>query len=153
MSGDTPGETEVQARLGCASTSVGALRLPGVWDQMPPDAVITEMRRPAASLRRDVLFRPVLPAADIVAIAEAFLLMTRMFPRPLELTWLSIVGLSLLIIGVKLFGLHDRNDLLCKKTIGTDVDALFLNKCLLQRRPTPWSSSLACLAPAPSCHR
>jgi len=54
-------------------------------------------------------------AADIVAIAGAFLAVTQLSPRPLQLTWLSIAGLALLLLGAKLFGLYDRDETLLRK--------------------------------------
>jgi hypothetical protein len=50
----------------------------------PPSQQITEARGLAASLRRDAIFRRFLLAADIIAIAGAFLLVTRLSPRPLQ---------------------------------------------------------------------
>jgi exopolysaccharide biosynthesis polyprenyl glycosylphosphotransferase len=90
-----------------------------------PAAKITEARGPAASLRRDALFRRMLLAADVVAIAGSFVLMTRISSRPLQLTWLSIVGLVLLLFGAKLFGLYDRDETLLRKTTLDEVPRLF----------------------------
>jgi FlaA1/EpsC-like NDP-sugar epimerase len=86
---------------------------------------ITEARGPAASLRRDALFRRMLLAADIVAITGAFLLMTRISSRPLQLTWLSVVGLAFMLLGAKLFGLYDRDETLLRKTTLDEVPKLF----------------------------
>jgi exopolysaccharide biosynthesis polyprenyl glycosylphosphotransferase len=86
---------------------------------------ITEARGPAASLRRDALFRRMLLVADVIAIAGTFLVVTQLSPRPLQLTWLSIVGLPLLLIGAKLFGLYDRDETLLRKTTLDEVPKLF----------------------------
>jgi exopolysaccharide biosynthesis polyprenyl glycosylphosphotransferase len=86
---------------------------------------ITEARGPAASLRRDALFRRMLLVADVIAIAGTFLIVTQLSPRPLQLTWLSIVGLPLLLIGAKLFGLYDRDETLLRKTTLDEVPKLF----------------------------
>jgi exopolysaccharide biosynthesis polyprenyl glycosylphosphotransferase len=86
---------------------------------------ITEARGPAASMRRDALFRRMLLAADIIAIAGVFLLVTQLSPRPLQLRWLSIAGLALLLIGAKLFGLYDRDETLLRKTTLDEVPKLF----------------------------
>jgi exopolysaccharide biosynthesis polyprenyl glycosylphosphotransferase len=86
---------------------------------------ITEARGPAASLRRDALFRRMLLLADVVAIAGAFLLMTLVASRPLQLTWLSLAGLPLLLLGAKLFGLYDRDETLLRKTTLDEVPKLF----------------------------
>jgi lipopolysaccharide/colanic/teichoic acid biosynthesis glycosyltransferase len=91
----------------------------------PPSQQITEARGLAASLRRDAIFRRFLLAADIIAIAGAFLLVTRLSPRPLQLTWLSVVGLPLLLLGAKLFGLYDRDETLLRKTTLDEVPKLF----------------------------
>jgi len=86
---------------------------------------ITEARGPAASLRRDALFRRLLLVADVVAIAGTFLVVMRFSSRPLQLTWLSVVGLPLLLIGAKLFGLYDRDETLLRKTTLDEVPKLF----------------------------
>jgi exopolysaccharide biosynthesis polyprenyl glycosylphosphotransferase len=76
-------------------------------------------------LRRDALFRRLLLMADIVAIAGSFLLITQLTSRPLQLTWLSFVGLALLLVGAKLFGLYDRDETLLRKTTLDEVPKLF----------------------------
>jgi exopolysaccharide biosynthesis polyprenyl glycosylphosphotransferase len=91
----------------------------------PASQQITEARGLAASLRRDAIFRRFLLAADIIAIAGAFLLVTRLSSRPLQLTWLSVVGLPLLLLGAKLFGLYDRDETLLRKTTLDEVPKLF----------------------------
>lgn len=48
---------------------------------------ISEVRGPAASMRRDALFRRMLAGADIVALLGAFLLTLELSRRPLGLTW------------------------------------------------------------------
>jgi exopolysaccharide biosynthesis polyprenyl glycosylphosphotransferase len=63
--------------------------------------------------------------ADVIAIAGTFLVVTQLSPRPLQLTWLSIVGLPLLLIGAKLFGLYDRDETLLRKTTLDEVPKLF----------------------------
>jgi exopolysaccharide biosynthesis polyprenyl glycosylphosphotransferase len=63
--------------------------------------------------------------ADVIAIAGTFLIVTQLSPRPLQLTWLSIVGLPLLLIGAKLFGLYDRDETLLRKTTLDEVPKLF----------------------------
>ncbi len=86
---------------------------------------ITEARGPAACLRRDALFRRMLLVADVVAIAGTFVVVTQLSSRSLQLTWLSIVGLPLLLIGAKLFGLYDRDETLLRKTTLDEVPKLF----------------------------
>ncbi|HEX5145634.1 MAG TPA: exopolysaccharide biosynthesis polyprenyl glycosylphosphotransferase [Conexibacter sp.] len=79
-------------------------------------AQITEARGPAASLRRDALFRRMLLLADMVALLSALLLTIELSSRSLELTWASLFGIPTLFVGAKLFGLYDRDELLLRKT-------------------------------------
>ncbi len=48
---------------------------------------ISEVRGPAASMRRDALFRRMLAAGDILALVGAFLLTLEISRRPLGVTW------------------------------------------------------------------
>jgi exopolysaccharide biosynthesis polyprenyl glycosylphosphotransferase len=126
MSGETQRKPELHPRLGRAPVWSGARGLAGLGirrRQTPQQ--ITEARGPAASMRRDALFRRMLLAADVIAIAGSFVLMTRISSRPLQLTWLSIAGLVLLVIGAKLFGLYDRDETLLRKTTLDEVPKLF----------------------------
>jgi exopolysaccharide biosynthesis polyprenyl glycosylphosphotransferase len=126
MSGETQGKAGTDTRLGRGAAAIGARGFVGLGirrRQTPQQ--ITEARGPAASLRRDSLFRRMLLTADIVAIAGTFLLVTQLSPRPLQLTWLSILGLPLLLIGAKLFGLYDRDETLLRKTTLDEVPNLF----------------------------
>ena len=126
MNGETQGEAGTQTRLGRAPASVGTRGLVGLGiRRRQTSQQITEARGPAASLRRDALFRRMLLVADVVAIAGTFLVVTQLSSRPLQLTWLSIVGLPLLLIGAKLFGLYDRDETLLRKTTLDEVPKLF----------------------------
>jgi exopolysaccharide biosynthesis polyprenyl glycosylphosphotransferase len=126
MSGETQGEVGAQTRLGRASASIGARGFVGLGIKRRSTLQqITEARGPAASLRRDALFRRMLLGADIIAIAGVFLAVTQLSPRPLALTWLSIAGLPLLLLGAKLFGLYDRDEALLRKTTLDEVPNLF----------------------------
>jgi exopolysaccharide biosynthesis polyprenyl glycosylphosphotransferase len=126
MSGETGGEVGRHIRLGRAPAPIGARGFMGLGiGRRPTPQQITEAHGPAASMRRDALFRRMLLAADIVAIAGTFLLMTRLSSRPLQLTWLSIAGLALLLIGAKLFGLYDRDETLLRKTTLDEAPKLF----------------------------
>jgi exopolysaccharide biosynthesis polyprenyl glycosylphosphotransferase len=87
---------------------------------------ITEVRGPAASMRRDALFRRVLLLADVVAIVGAFVLTVALSSRSVQLTWASIAGVPILLIGAKLFGLYDRDEALLRKTTLDEVPKLFL---------------------------
>ncbi len=77
---------------------------------------ITETRGPAACLRRDALFRRWLLVADVVAIVGAFVLTVELSSRSLQLTWMGVVGVPILLVGAKLFGLYDRDETLLRKT-------------------------------------
>jgi exopolysaccharide biosynthesis polyprenyl glycosylphosphotransferase len=126
MSGDTQRKAETHARLARGSASIGARGFVGLGVRRRPSAQqITEARGPAASLRRDALFRRMLLAADAVAIAGTFLLVTQLSPESLQLTWLSLLGLPLLLLGAKLAGLYDRDETLLRKTTLDEVPNLF----------------------------
>ena len=127
MSGEVGGKVETQARIGgLASAPSGARGFVGLGlRRRSTPQQISEARGPAASLRRDALFRRMLLAADVVAIAGAFLVVTQLSLRPLQLTWLSIVGLPLLLLGAKLFGLYDRDETLLRKTTLDEAPKLF----------------------------
>ncbi len=77
-----------------------------------------QARGPAACMRRDALFRRSLLVADIVAIVTALVLTVELSSRrvPLQLTWESLVGVPMLLIGAKLLGLYDRDETLLRKT-------------------------------------
>jgi exopolysaccharide biosynthesis polyprenyl glycosylphosphotransferase len=126
MSGETQRKAGTYTRLGRAHGSSGSRGLVGlgIRRRQTPEQ-ITEARGPAASLRRDALFRRMLLTADVVAIAGTFVVVTQVSSRPLQLTWLSIVGLPLLLIGAKLFGLYDRDETLLRKTTLDEVPKLF----------------------------
>jgi exopolysaccharide biosynthesis polyprenyl glycosylphosphotransferase len=126
MSGEVRGKAGTDPRIGRGSASAAARGFVGLGirrRQTPQQ--ITEARGPAASLRRDALFRRMLLLADVVAIAGTFVVVTQLSSRPLQLTWLSIVGLPLLLVGAKLFGLYDRDETLLRKTTLDEVPKLF----------------------------
>src|SRR5262245_6230035 len=99
------------APLGLRGTRAGAAR---GWLIARPFA---DVRGPAVSMRRDALFRRSLIAADVVAIIGALVLTVVLSSRkvPLQLTWESLVGVPLLLIGAKLLGLYDRDETLLRK--------------------------------------
>jgi exopolysaccharide biosynthesis polyprenyl glycosylphosphotransferase len=86
---------------------------------------ITESRGPAASLLRDSIFRRALIVADTLAILTAFVVTIALSSRSLQLTWASIAGLPILLVGAKLFGLYDRDDALLRKTTLEEAPKLF----------------------------
>ncbi|HEY7829668.1 MAG TPA: sugar transferase [Solirubrobacteraceae bacterium] len=77
---------------------------------------ITETRGPAASMRRDALFRRALLMADVVAVTGAFVLTVGLSSRSLQLTWACALALPILLVCAKLFGLYDRDETLLRKT-------------------------------------
>ncbi len=72
--------------------------------------------RPTAVLRREWLFRRALLVADVLAIVLAFVLTVELSSRSLQLTWMSIVGLPILLVAAKMLGLYDRDEALLRKT-------------------------------------
>jgi exopolysaccharide biosynthesis polyprenyl glycosylphosphotransferase len=77
---------------------------------------ILETRGPAASMRRDALFRRMLLAADVVALVGAFVLTVALSRRSVQLTWAAIAGVPILVVCAKLTGLYDRDETLLRKT-------------------------------------
>ncbi|MGD1057056.1 MAG: sugar transferase [Solirubrobacteraceae bacterium] len=84
-----------------------------------------EPRGPSATLLRDSIFRRTLMVADTLAILSAFLITIALSSRSLQLTWASIAGLPILLIGAKIFGLYDRDDALLHKTTLDEAPKLF----------------------------
>jgi exopolysaccharide biosynthesis polyprenyl glycosylphosphotransferase len=80
---------------------------------------------PASTLRRDQLFRRSLLVADVVAIVGAFLLLGQVSSRALQLTWVSALGLLTLLVGAKVLGLYDRDEVLLHKTTLDEAPKLF----------------------------
>src|ERR1700683_1722422 len=77
---------------------------------------ISEVRGPAACMRRDALFRRVLVVADVVALVGAFVLTVALSRRSVQLTWAGIAGVPILVVCAKLPGLYDRDEPLLRKT-------------------------------------
>jgi exopolysaccharide biosynthesis polyprenyl glycosylphosphotransferase len=92
-----------------------------------PAGQITEVRGPAACMRRDSLFRRFLLVADGIAILAALVLTVALSSRrvPLHLTWESLAGVPLLLVGSKLLGLYDRDETLLRKTTLDEAPKLF----------------------------
>ena len=67
-------------------------------------------------MRRDWLYRRLLQTADVVALFGAFVLTVELSSRSLQLAWASVLGVPILLIGAKLFGLYDRDEALLRKT-------------------------------------
>jgi exopolysaccharide biosynthesis polyprenyl glycosylphosphotransferase len=79
----------------------------------------------AENLSREALFRRSLLTADAVAIVGAFVLLSQVSSRSLQLTWVSVCGLLSLLVGAKLFGLYDRDEALLHKTTLDEAPRLF----------------------------
>jgi exopolysaccharide biosynthesis polyprenyl glycosylphosphotransferase len=77
---------------------------------------IAEARGPAASMRRDALFRRALAGADMFAFLGAFALTIVLSSQPLRFTPALLLGLPLVVLGAKVFGLYDRDEMLLRKT-------------------------------------
>ncbi len=86
---------------------------------------ISEVRGPAACMRRDALFRRMLLGADVVAIVAAFTMTVELSSRSLQLTWAFLAGIPILLIGAKLNGLYDRDETLLRKTTLDEAPKLF----------------------------
>jgi exopolysaccharide biosynthesis polyprenyl glycosylphosphotransferase len=86
---------------------------------------IAEVRGPAASLRRDSLFRRTLAIADVLALVGSFLLTIVLSSRPLVLTWATFSEIPILLVGAKLTGLYDRDETLLRKTTLDEAPKLF----------------------------
>jgi exopolysaccharide biosynthesis polyprenyl glycosylphosphotransferase len=125
MSGEISGETDVQ-RVRWGSGPAGFRGLVGLGARRRATPLqITEARGPAASMRRDALFRRTLLLADTVAIVGAFVLTVALSSRSLQLTWAGILGVPVLLVGAKLFGLYDRDETLLRKTTLDEAPKLF----------------------------
>jgi exopolysaccharide biosynthesis polyprenyl glycosylphosphotransferase len=85
----------------------------------------SETRGPAASLRRDALFRRMLMVADVLAIVAAFLVTMQVSSRSVQLTLVGILGIPVLLVGAKVLGLYDRDEALLRKTTLDEVPKLF----------------------------
>src|SRR5471030_1087155 len=73
---------------------------------------ISEVRGPAASMRRDALFRRMLAVGDVIALAGAFFLTFEIVRRPIGVTWGAAAETPILLIAAKLTGLYDRDETL-----------------------------------------
>ncbi len=90
-------------------------------------ASLTGLRGPAASLRRDSLFRRALLCADVVAIVAALGLTIALSSRSvaLRMTWESLLGVPLLLVGAKVLGLYDRDETVLRKATLDEAPKLF----------------------------
>lgn len=124
MSGEVGSKPETQAPWSQPfSVSRGFIGL-GLR-RRPTPLQITESRGPAASLRRDSIFRRTLMVADVAAIVGAFMLTVGLSTQSLQLTWVFLAALPILLVGAKLFGLYDRDEVLLRKTTLDEAPKLF----------------------------
>lgn len=79
----------------------------------------------ATNLRRDRLFRRALLVADVLAIVGGLELLAQISSRALQLTWVSVCGLLSLLVGAKILGLYDRDEILLHKTTLDEAPKLF----------------------------
>jgi exopolysaccharide biosynthesis polyprenyl glycosylphosphotransferase len=79
-------------------------------------SAISEVRGPAACMRRDALFRRMLLVADVVALVAAFALTVALSRRSLQLTWATVAAVPILVLCAKFTGLYDRDETLLRKT-------------------------------------
>ncbi len=126
MSGEISGKTQVRTPWSRTLQSGGRGFISSLGGRRRSSELqITESRGPAASFKRDALFRRMLLLADIVAIVGAFVLTVELASRSLQLTWAGILGLPVLVVGAKLFGLYDRDETLLRKTTLDEAPKLF----------------------------
>jgi exopolysaccharide biosynthesis polyprenyl glycosylphosphotransferase len=95
-------------------------RIAGARDTRP-----AEERGLLENRSRESLFRRALLAADVVAIVGAFVVLAAVSGKSLQLTWVSVCGLLTLLLGAKVMGLYDRDDVLLHKTTLDEAPKLF----------------------------
>jgi exopolysaccharide biosynthesis polyprenyl glycosylphosphotransferase len=128
MSGGIGSETEIPvAPAGAAAhaSDLTGLETQRGHDPDRGDEQIAATRVLTENLSRDALFRRSLLMADVVAIVGAFVLLAQLSSRSLQLTWVSVFGLLMLLVGIKLFGLYDRDEALLHKTTLDEAPKLF----------------------------
>jgi exopolysaccharide biosynthesis polyprenyl glycosylphosphotransferase len=89
------------------------------------EAAPAEPRGLLENRSRESRFRRALLAADVVAIVGAFVALAEVSARALQLTWVSVGGLMTLLLGAKILGLYDRDDVLLHKTTLDEAPRLF----------------------------
>jgi exopolysaccharide biosynthesis polyprenyl glycosylphosphotransferase len=94
-------------------------------EQITEAQELSQTRGLTENLSREALFRRSLLAADVVAIVGAFVLLAEVSSRSLHLTWVSVCGMLVLLVGAKLFGLYDRDEALLHKTTLDETPQLF----------------------------
>src|SRR3954463_12891836 len=125
MSVDTGSPSEASVSWGAPPLAAPARGFLGLGRRRALIPGISEVRGPAASLRRDSLFRRSLAVSDILALLTAFLLTTEISSRPLVLTWAAVIEIPILLVGAKFTGLYDRDETLMRKTTLDEAPKLF----------------------------
>lgn len=90
-----------------------------------PEEHPAQTRGLTENLSREALFRRSLLSADVVAILGAFVFLSAISTKSLELTWVSVCGLLGLLVGAKIIGLYDRDETLLHKTTLDEAPQLF----------------------------
>ena len=104
-----------QGRRSRVAGRVRTLSMPGSGSPIAESTVV-DTKGPAASMLRDAIFRRMLLVADVLAIVGAFWLTIGLASQSLQLTWASIAGLPILLLGAKILGLYDRDESVLHKT-------------------------------------
>jgi exopolysaccharide biosynthesis polyprenyl glycosylphosphotransferase len=107
------------------SLSTASPRQRGLGRRSGGQVPILETGGPAASMRRDSIFRRLLFAGDVLAILAAFAFAIELAGGSLHLARICLVGLPLVVIGAKLFGLYDRDEAVIRKTTLDEAPKLF----------------------------
>ncbi|HEY7934094.1 MAG TPA: exopolysaccharide biosynthesis polyprenyl glycosylphosphotransferase, partial [Solirubrobacteraceae bacterium] len=124
MSSEVTSKPETQAPWSRALIGSGGLIAGRGLRRRPTSLEITEARGPITSMRRDAIFRRVLVLADLSAVLAAFAV-TLLLVSTLRLTWTSVLSLPLILLGAKLYGLYDRDEMLIRKTTLDEAPRLF----------------------------
>jgi exopolysaccharide biosynthesis polyprenyl glycosylphosphotransferase len=99
----------------------------GAWEGQPRGErrEAAELAGAMASVQRDSLFRRGLLAADVMALLGAFMLTVALSTSSLRLMWVGLVGVPILLVGAKVLGLYDRDEMLLRKTTLDEAPKLF----------------------------
>jgi len=124
MSVETGSPTEADAPwVAPLAAQRGLLRLAPRRRVLVPG--IPEVRGPAASMRRDSLFRRSLALSDVLALVGAFVLTLLLTPHQLRIGWATVFEAPILLIAAKMTGLYDRDETLLRKTTLDEAPKLF----------------------------
>jgi exopolysaccharide biosynthesis polyprenyl glycosylphosphotransferase len=126
MSGGVSSKAEIPFPEARPSTGdLAELRVTRGNDEDGQDAWPAETRGLVENRSRESLFRRALLVADVVAIVGAFVVLAEVSTKSLQLTWVSVCGLLTLLVGAKILGLYDRDDVLLHKTTLDEAPRLF----------------------------